>query len=131
MLVQLLAHAQGSDLDDGLDHGHQLRIALALLVDQGLQVLEGQLVAELIPPVILVVLLDCVVGEVDVGVADVVVAEVELIRRGAQVALLEDEHLQLLGEEHPHSDIELATSKQQRPLHVFLHHEGTGPDREV
>ena len=89
------------------------------------------MVAELIPPVILVVLLDCVVGEVDVGVTDVVIAEVELIRRGAQVALLEDEHLQLLGEEHPHSDIELATSKQQRPLHVFLHHEGTGPDREV
>ena len=36
LLVQLLAHAQGSDLDDCLDHCHQLRIALALLVDQSL-----------------------------------------------------------------------------------------------
>lgn len=61
----------------------------------------------------------------DVGVADIVSAEIELIGRSPQVTLFEDVYFQLLGEEHPHSDIELAAGKKQRPLHVLLDHEGT------
>lgn len=67
----------------------------------------------------------------NVGIADVVIAEVELIWRSAEVALFEDEYLQLLCEEHPHSDVKLAAGKEQRLLHVFLDNEGTGSDGEV
>lgn len=44
----------------------------------------------------------------DVGVAYGVSAEVELIGRSSQVALLEDVDFQLLREEHPHSDVKFA-----------------------
>jgi hypothetical protein len=49
---------------------------------------------------------------VDVGVADVVSAEVELIGRSSQVALFEDVDFHLLREEHPHSDVEFAAGKE-------------------
>lgn len=61
----------------------------------------------------------------DVGVADIVSAEIELIGRSPKVALFEDVDFQLLGEEHPHSDVELSAGKKQRLLHVLLDHEGT------
>lgn len=75
--------------------------------------------------------MDCIVGEMDVGIADVVIAKVELIGRSAEVALLEDEYFELLGEEHPHSHVKLAAGKEQRFLHVFLDHKRTRFNGEV
>lgn len=67
----------------------------------------------------------------DVGVANIVSAEIKLVGRSPKIALFEDVYFQLLGEQHPHSDVELAAGKKQRLLHVLLDHEGTGPYGEI
>ena len=67
---------------------------------------QGQDVAVLELTVVLAVLLDCVVGEMDVVVADV--AQGEGLAGSADVALLEEVKLEGVGQERPDADVELA-----------------------
>lgn len=86
---------------------------------------EGKLIAQFISAIVLIVLLDGVVGEVDVEVGDTLPSEGELVGGSAQVPLSKQEHLQLVGHENPHSDVELPSPEKQRALHILLDHKGT------
>lgn len=67
----------------------------------------------------------------DVQIAEALPREREFVGGGPEVALPEEEDLELVGEQDPHSDIEFPAREEQWLLHVFLDDEGTGPDGEV
>jgi hypothetical protein len=71
------------------------------------------------------VLLEGVVGEVDVVVGER--GGVEAVGGGgeAQVALLEDVELPQVVQQRPHPDVELVPLHQQRVLDVFLQNQGS------
>lgn len=82
------------------------------------ELLEGQLVALLELPVVLRVLLHRIVGQMDVRIRDVL--KVELLSRRPQVTFREHVHVQRLGHQYPHSDVEFAILNQQGLLDVLL-----------
>lgn len=85
---------------------------------------EPELVSVFVAAVVFRVLLDCIVGEMDVEVC----VEFVLIGGGSHVALLEEMDFELVGEEDPHSDIELSSHEEERALEVFLDDKSTGAD---
>jgi hypothetical protein len=68
LLVDFLPHAQSTDLNDGFNLVHKLVIVFAPDFEQILEVAKGQLVAQLVFTVVLVVFLHCVISEVDVQI---------------------------------------------------------------
>lgn len=92
-----------------------------------LEVLEGELVAVGHGSVAFGELLDCVVGEVHEGVVGGVGAGV---LEGAEphVALLEDVALEVVGDEHPDADVELAVHDEHGTLEVLLDQKAVGLD---
>jgi len=86
--------------------------------------LEGELVACLVLAVGLVVLLNGIVGEVDVEVVQRLLSSGVRFGGGAQVAFFEEVHPSVLINEHPYSDVELPAVNEHWPLEVLLHDEG-------
>ena len=71
-------------------------------------------------------LLHRVVGEVDERIR-VVVCGI-FLRGKAQIALSEEEHFVVLGQQCPYSDVELALFHQHGAFDVLLHHETEHPE---
>ena len=80
-----------------------------ILIKVLLEGCERQLVAVFESPIVLVVLLHCVVGQVDKGVVDVLEVDRVVSRAGAQVPLGEEVQVVLVRQENPNSDIELTS----------------------
>lgn len=95
-----------------------------MLVDVSLEILKGELIAILERAIANGVLLDCVVGQMDIGVITVI--HIILGTRSAKIAFFEKEALHFLGDEDPDTDVELPVIDQERPLYVFLDHKVEG-----
>lgn len=70
--------------------------------------------------VILIVLLDCIVGQVNALIHYFILAEIVPIRTQSQISFLKEMDLHLMGNQHPNSDIKLPAVVQKRALHVLL-----------
>jgi hypothetical protein len=91
-----------------------------MLVDVSLEILKWELIAILEWPIANGILLDSVIGQMDIRVITVV--HIILSTWRAKIAFFEKEALHFLGEEDPYTDVELPVIDQERPLYVFLDH---------
>lgn len=85
-------------------HGFE---AVAVLAHNILEILESQLVSNLVLAVGTVVLLNCVVGQVDIQVIQRLSVCLVGFRRSSKVAFLEPVQFHVLGQQHPYPNIEL------------------------
>ena len=91
-----------------------------VLVNVVLEGREAQLVAVFKVSVVLGVLLNGVVGQVHESIVYVLEVNTKLGRRCAQISFLEEEQVVVLVEQHPNTNVELASVDQQRSLDVLL-----------
>mmetsp|Transcript_28685 Transcript_28685/g.38246 ORF Transcript_28685/g.38246 Transcript_28685/m.38246 type:complete len:259 (+) Transcript_28685:746-1522(+) len=113
-------------LDLAEDVGAEVDLEMAkVAIEVVLVVAERQLVALLIPPILIRLLLHRVVSQVNQLVAQIVIDEVT--RRGAQVSVVVDVPFELVvgeGEHAEAADVKLALVVKGGPLDVLLHDEG-------
>lgn len=74
--------------------------------------------------IILIMFLNCVVGEMNTEIWDFFFACGVGERGGSNVALSKEIDFELVGKEDPYSDVKFTTIKKKRILHVFLYDEG-------
>ena len=91
------------------------------------QLSERELVPELVLLVLVAVLLNSVVGEVDVHVLEI--PQCVLLTRSSDVSLLEKVKLEVVGHKRPNSNVKLSAFDQQRSFYVLLDNEGRGSNK--
>ena len=93
-----------------------------------LKVREGKHVAIFMVAVVRTVLLDCIIGQVDVVVVEVLCIHVVRCGACAQIALLEEVDIHFVSEADPHPNIKLSLIHEQRPLYILLNDKGLRTD---
>lgn len=105
----------------------EVNVQSFLSLQQFASLIETQLVALLEFSVVLVVLLHRVVGQVDEGLVDGLLAQGERVATGPDVALTEQVASLVLQvaavDQYPQADVKLALVDKQRALNVFLYDE--------
>jgi hypothetical protein len=79
--------------------------------------------------VVRTVLLDSIISQVDEVVVQILCRHRVWLRRGPQIPLFEEVHIQVLSQSHPDSNIELSLVDQEWSLNILLNDEGLGADR--
>lgn len=128
LLIQLLPHAHHRQPDYLPDPPHQPLQPLPGLLQQPSQTLKAKLIARLVLPVVFIALLHCVVGEMHIEIGDFIAAEGVRVGGGSKIALSKEINLEIVADQDPHADVELAVVDEQGTFHVFLDDEGVGTD---
>lgn len=83
------------------------------------ELLEGELVAKLILFILITILLDGIIRQVDVDVAQVL--RVVLLARCTNITLFEEVELKVVGHQSPNTHIKFTVVYQKGTLYVLLH----------
>ena len=113
-------------LNDNLMHlRHQISIDIDIpigivLINILLKPWEAKLISILKVSIISGMLLHRIIGQMHKGVVNIFQVNAKLSGRGSQVALFEEEEVQVLVQKDPHTDVKFTVADQKWALNVFL-----------